>query len=243
MYTSDKPAISGKLIAWFWFLFFPVAVLLTLIRVIKHVNLSYHRILDYKLISKTCLLLFLFFTLAYMYKRASVLGDGDGRDFYYGCVAVLGIPGFLLGIISWVKTIQLEARYKKYYDLIYYQEVTSVQDIAKAVNKRESIVRNDLLRMIELRMIEDMSFDADFRHLAPSHWGIHESDGSFTINFELTGAGLEDLDFDEAPARMSKKVKRAPKTVECSGCGAKSVLQRGEKKNCDYCDSVLTYPR
>ena len=231
MIYSDKPAISGGWIVFALIIFFPIVFLLLLIRWLKHRDLSYHKILDLKMARNAfgfiCLIMLLMLFNP----------DLEGVQILVllpTFLVLLLVPSIALHKLSKRRMKQLQARYDEYRHLIFVQDIPSIYSISERMGIRSTIVKNDLLRMIYLGLIRDAFVDNYAMQLVFNY--------PLGVDIILTGAALEGNGRREPEAEKPEKSKPVPRTVECPGCGSNSVLQPGESKSCEYCDSALTYP-
>ncbi|WP_144028842.1 hypothetical protein [Paenibacillus tyrfis] len=116
--------------------------------------------------------------------------------------------------------------------------MTSIQGISERIFQRPIIVANDLQRMIYLGMLPNATVDMNtmriiFDQRTSANPTIH-------LNVAVDGPKPE---WSDPQSSFTKAEKLQPKTVECPGCGSSTLLQPGESKACQYCDSPLTYPK
>lgn len=134
---------------------------------------------------------------------------------------------------------QLNERYARYRQIIVEQGITSIEQIADMTKQRALVVKNDLLRMIYLGMLKDVYVDENTMQIFfqyPRGWA--SSNDSITVNINMDMSQMQAA----AGVPVAEAKVKMPLTVECPGCGSKTVLQPGETKSCGYCDSPLTYP-
>ncbi|MFB6367363.1 hypothetical protein ACFCP7_25600 [Paenibacillus elgii] len=219
----DKPAINGVLVVMALVLFFPAGVILFVIRVLKHRNLSYQKIYDCAVAGTAFLIMF---PLMYL-----IFTNEINQLFFL-------LPGlFLLWISGW-KRKRLNARYELYRNIIMEQGIKSIRAIEELVHQRQAVVINDLKRMIGRGMIPYASINMYSMTLVFHQNGFVAREGA--------GDRAEDghtQEWDKTMPVYKPSEKRLPKSVECHGCGSSAILQPGESKACSYCDSLLSYPR
>ncbi|NEN83180.1 hypothetical protein [Paenibacillus elgii] len=216
--NTDKPAINGVLVVLALVLFFPAGIILFVIRVRKHRDLSYQKIYDWTVAGTAFLIMFPFMRF--------IFTNEINQLFFL-------LPGvFLLGISQW-KRKRLNDRYKLYRNIIMEQGIKSILGIEKLINQRRGVVINDLKRMIGRGMIPHASINMYSLTLVFHQKGFVAREG--------TGEG-HIHEWDKPLPLYKPSEKRLPKSVECHGCGSSTIVRPGESKACPYCDSLLSYP-
>ncbi|KPV58522.1 hypothetical protein QJ48_15900 [Paenibacillus sp. A3] len=230
--NTDKPAINGVLVVLALVLFFPAGIILFVIRVRKHRDLSYQKIYDWAVAGTAFLIMFPLMRL--------IITNEVNQLFEIFIVLSIFflLPGvFLLGISQW-KRKRLNARYKLYRNIIMEQGIKSIRAIEELINQRPAVVINDLKRMIGHGMIPHASINMYSMTLVFHQNGFVAREG--------TGDGNDDghiHEWDKPLPLYKPSEKRLPKSVECHGCGSSTILRPGESKACPYCDSLLSYPQ
>ncbi|MBO9606034.1 MAG: hypothetical protein J7639_08800 [Paenibacillaceae bacterium] len=228
-------------------LFFPAGIVMFIVRLINHRNLSYQRIADWKLAGTWAIVLFLVFAAIFL----AALPPED-RSSLPPALILTGIlfllPGLLLHLVARRKGRQLAERYNKYRDLIFNQGIAFPVTMAELLRLRVAVVQNDLRRMIALGFARGVYLDEYSGQLVFEQTFYHDHvdnqvfANSVTFNVNMAAAAEE----EPVPAYTSHKqpepVQRPPKTVTCSGCGSNSLLQPDQTLSCPYCDNKLTYP-
>lgn len=229
----DRPAISGVAIALGLILFFPIGFILLAIRLWKHRDLSYQKVIDWRNAGTTFLIIFIPFLISFLLHLAA------GSDIQYWVmvwVVLLDlIPGIYMLWKSGERRKQLFARYDHYRHLVLVQGVTSVQTLAETTNQRPAVVVNDLQRMIYLGVFQDAFIDMYSMSIVFNQW----APGASMVNVNVSVNGDSFVPQQSRPQTPPP----TPKTVECSGCGSSALLKPGENKTCPYCDSPLAYPQ
>ncbi len=231
----DRPAISGVAIALGFILFFPIGIVLLAVRLWKHRDLSYQKVIDWKNAGTTFLIIFIPFMISFLLHLAA------GSDIQYWVmvwVVLLDlIPGIYMLWKSRQRRKQLFARYDHYRHLVLVQGMTSIQTLAETVNQRPAVVVNDLQRMIYLGVFQDAFIDMYSMSIVFNQWAPAAS----TVNVNVSVSGGSFVPQQNKPPAPAPPP--TPKTVECPGCGSSALLQPGENKKCPYCDSPLAYPQ
>ncbi|MCM3269988.1 hypothetical protein [Paenibacillus elgii] len=215
--NTDKPAINGVLVVLALVLFFPAGIILFVIRVRKHRDLSYQKIYDWAVVGTAFLIIFPLTRL--------IFTNEINQLFFL-------LPGvFLLGISQWRRK-RLNDRYKLYRNIIMEQGIKSILGIEKLINQRRGVVINDLKRMIGRGMIPHASINMYSLTLI-----FHQK------GFVARAEDDHIHEWSEPMPVYKPSEKRLPKSVECHGCGSSTIVRPGESKACPYCDSLLSYPQ
>ncbi|KEQ25161.1 hypothetical protein [Paenibacillus tyrfis] len=260
MEFDDRPAIKGGWILLAFLLFFPAGLILVAIRLWKHRELSYQKVLDLKNAGATLFTLFglsvfpLYFTLSFAVQEKKMGG------LYLSCIAVilfLLLPGLFMLWKSGQKRKQLFALYDHYRHIVATEGITSIQTIVEMTKQRPAVVANDLRRLIYLGAFQDAFVDMHSMTIVMKRTA-EPPERDFSSKRAAAMKELEDLAKDvdlkdmfdllinghiETTSSSKTVEKLQPKTVECPGCGSSTLLQPGESKACQYCDSPLTYPK
>ncbi|WP_088833653.1 hypothetical protein [Paenibacillus tyrfis] len=219
--NMDKPAINGVLVVLALVLFFPAGIILFVIRVRKHRNLSYQKIYDWAVAGTAFLIMFPLMCL--------IFTNEINQLFFL-------LPGvFLLGISQWQRK-RLNARYMLYRNIIMEQGIKSILGIEKLINQRRVVVINDLKRMIGRGMIPHASINMYSLTLVFHQKGFVAREGTGDDDGHIQ-------EWNEPMPVYKPSEKRLPKSVECHGCGSSTIVRPGEGKACPYCDSLLSYPQ
>lgn len=229
---NDKPAINGVwIIVSFMLLFlFPVGIILLVIRIIQHLNLSFKKIADLKIGAYS--LLAMYGVIIFISQIGEIT---DRKQNILGVMlfsVVLLIPALYLLWLAKQKNKQLDDRYDSYYDIIIEQKITSIDQIAQITGKREKMIKNDLQRMIYLGLLDNGFIDEISNCIV-----FYESSDEEEDTYEE----YEDEDETDDEAEVVQ-VQLFPKKVECAGCGSSSTLKPRETIFCTYCGASLVYP-
>lgn len=255
---DDKPAIKGEWILLAFLLFFPLGLILAAIRLRKHRDLSYQKVLEWKNAGVILFTLFGFSTFPLFITLSLAIQEERSGIFYlslFAAILFLLLPGGFMLWKSGQKRKQLFALYDHYRHVIATKGITSIQTIAEMTKQRPAVVANDLRRLIYLGAFQDAFVDVHSmtivmkRPAVPPEMDLsskrtaamEELEG---LTKELKGAYKELLnEYTKMTSSSKMAEKPLPKIVECPGCGSSTLLQPGESKTCPYCDSPLTYPK
>ncbi|SCW84502.1 hypothetical protein SAMN04487970_10666 [Paenibacillus tianmuensis] len=227
----DRPAISGIAIAMWFIFFFPIGIILLAVRLWKHRDLSYQKVIDWKNAGATFLVIFFPFMISFFIN----LSAGRPMEYWVMVWVILLdlIPGIYMLWKSGQRRKQLFARYDHYRHLVLVQGVTSIQTLAETTNQRPAVVANDLQRLIYLGVFQDAFIDMYSMSIVFNQWV--PADSMVNVNVTVSGGTFV--------PQQSRPQPQTSKTVECPGCGSSALLKPGESKACPYCDSPLAYPQ
>ncbi|MGG1519086.1 hypothetical protein ABE504_26985 [Paenibacillus oryzisoli] len=240
MATDNKPSIHGGIIIATLIFFFPVSIVLMIIRSVKHRNLTHLRIMDKQFYGGLLLSLFLFMFLIMFVQSTS------NYDRFISLIAtglIFLLPSLLNFRRASILKKELENRMEQYHFMIYEQEVSLISYMAEVVKQNVETVTNELTRMAALGRLPDA-----YVHL-PTGQVILTNRQKPTASFSATNNLTVNLAADllglaatlETAQEQPKEPPPPPKTIECFGCGSKTQLQHGEQKECAYCGSLLHY--
>ena len=213
MAAGGRPFYPGWIIFLVLFAFFPAGIVLIFLRINKHKVYTHLKLLDYKICANTLIVFFLLASVSYFYS----LGSGGNPIFaVYIIVTLLSLlPGILLRARANGIEKAMRLRFEHYRSMIYEQGLTSIFQIAANVGMNPIIVGNELERMAYLGLLPNVHID-------------RASNTVLTISERSRGT--------ENPAEPSP-----PRTVNCSNCGARTIVRPGESKECSYCHTLVNY--
>ncbi|MEK8132513.1 hypothetical protein WMW72_31915 [Paenibacillus filicis] len=233
MYKSDKPVIPNWIIWGTFVVFFPVAFLLMVIRMLCHWNLRYQRIQDWKSLGFMFLLVGLgLIVLCYWGS------EGQDMAFIFILSIILFLSPFLIAVHFLKKSkrlrIQMEEDYRIYKNMIFQQRIGRVSHMIELIQEKPKLVTNDLMRMQQKAML-------------PGCW-IDFATGQIRLDREVrvdeqTQAApvLETAQSEVVRSARAPKPPQQPRQAECKGCGSQVVLKPGETRTCEYCGSEMAY--
>lgn len=139
--NPDKNKIHAVLIIIVTIFFFPVGILLMIIRTAQNRGHSYKSAKDLKLWAYVCLALLFVFAAIYQSDDAS------------GLFGFMFIAAIVLYIIGWSKQARLKSRLQIYYNLIVLQQEASIHRIAHQMQQRSAAVLSDVSYMFRQCML------------------------------------------------------------------------------------------
>ncbi|WP_391574397.1 hypothetical protein [Cohnella sp.] len=213
MAANGRPFYPGWVIFLVLFVFFPAGFVLIFLRASKHRNYPHLRLLDYKICANTLLVLFILMTVSYINSLAT---DGSPiLEVYLVCIAFLLLPSIFMYVKANRSNKAMLLRYDQYRSMIYEQRLTSMAQIAANVGMQPIVVGHELERMSYLGLLPNV-------HIDP-----------ITHTIVLIS--------DRANPPTDAADRSPPRTLNCSTCGARTVLRPGESKECDYCHTIVSY--
>lgn len=239
MVHAEKPRVHGCLILFLLVVFFPVGIVLALVRMAKHRPYTHLKIMDAVFFSRILFFLFAMMSLTYFIR----LSNGEEALFgvYLLCIAVLLLPG-----LAWRRRARrmqraMDARFEQYRSLIYDHGSTSISHIAEFVRMRPDVVANELQRLAWLGGLPNVAVDMHSGRIL-----LYESESAAHTGIHLHGSDTHIPTPERAPARpQPPPPPRVPpplpaaRTVTCSGCGAKVRFRPGEDTVCEYCQTPV----
>jgi len=211
--ANGRPFYPGWVIFLVLFVFFPAGFVLIFLRAYKHKDYPHLRLLDYKICANTLLVIFCLMTASYIISLAT-----DGNPIlavYLACIAFLLLPGIILYVRAHSSKKAMLRRYDQYRSMIYEQRLTSMAEIGANVGIQPIVVSHELERMAFLGLLPNV-------HIDP-----------ITHTIVLIS--------DRANPPTDAADRSPPRTVNCSNCGARTVLRPRESKECDYCHTIVNY--
>ncbi|GAA3411309.1 hypothetical protein ACFFNY_19740 [Paenibacillus hodogayensis] len=239
-----KPKIPGYGVVLMFFIFFPIGLLMLIIRAVQHRHANHLKTGDLKLLA--AFLMGIWFLLCTSFLA---LTQGEGETAGYVILVVVfsilfALPAFSLWIVARLRTKALEQTYGHYEMMIMDQHMTSVDVIAQSTHQNPATVMTDLNRMIHLGRLPGATlYENPRRIIVAGRRNRPEPSLVNSFNVEIN----QEFHFGEPQRQPSKKKssegKNEPapthRVTECSGCGAKMSLGANERKVCDYCGTPL----
>lgn len=133
---------------------------------------------------------------------------------------ILGLS--ILAIIKGYQIKQMVKRFKTYVSLISIENITSLEDIASSTSQSVDFVKNDLQKMIDKKFFANAYIDKQSNEIII---GSSNSQPSVPISSESF--------------HLNVVTEIETESVQCLGCGAMNLKQKGGSGNCDYCGSLL----
>ncbi|MNH90791.1 hypothetical protein D3C73_433360 [compost metagenome] len=220
------------------FVFFPLGLLLGIIRLIVHWNLPLRRIRDIRIGSSMCICFFFLIGIIIMFMITKEIN----RDFYLRAAIVdvifIMLPAGVVFKISQHEELKLVKEYEAYRHLIVDLRLLTIAQIAEAMRKTPVKVMNDLKDMIRQKLLPEAILDPHSQVIVLIHDPGPQQAPLIDPQRRMEPSVQSPPSNDPTP--IPRRVKPA-KTVDCSGCGNKAQLAEDETKYCEYCGSRLKY--
>ncbi|GGD90140.1 hypothetical protein [Paenibacillus nasutitermitis] len=233
---KEKASIHGAVISIASFVFFPVAFILLLLRLILHSNMSYMRPRDYKVAALTFVGTLVFINVILL----NTSGTGQGTAAAVMLV-LFAFPIAILLVLARGSRRKLERQLERYRQLVIDQGVSGVGYIAQSAGVSERKALNDLNFMVRAGLLPFTYIDQDNRQVIVQR--VQEPWGNPPVppapqNGQWGGQPMPPMPGGEqgAPANPAP---RSPVSVNCTGCGAESTILPGETRHCEFCGNVL----
>ena len=226
----ERPFINGWIIALLLAPLFPVAVVLAIVRFVKHRNYTPLRIMDWKLCGNIFLTFFSMLTLSFL---LTLPEEGSSMvPAYIVFVVLFLLPALYFYYRARRLNKAMTERFGQYSSMIYNERIRSIAQMADRLHVRLDVAANELLYMEMTRRIPDMYVDSYNYSIEFIDDEEPETHISIAVGAGVTVGGA---------AYAARQPEAGPKTVECPSCGAKTLLQPGESKECEYCLSFIQY--
>ena len=203
-----------KPISWVWiglafFLFWPVGIILMLVRFSSDRSAT---MTCGKPLRTTSIILFSLGALLL------IIGITDDYEFISPAIALL-VGGIIVFLLS-ARTRKRGKRYKQYIDLIVNQSHSSIDAIASFVGVTYQIAEADLRRMISAGYFQGATIDSNQRKIVmPIHPPVLQQPAA-------VGTPI--------PQQATPQVR----VISCKNCGANNTVV-GQLAECEYCGSTL----
>jgi len=218
----DSPKIHSAFIIASAIVFFPVAIVLILVRFAAHAKVNHLRAKDYRAVGHG----FVSF-LAMISFIVLLAGRSSDQPMAYGEIAlvvvvmaiVLGSPAVVFYVIASSRDKKMKALYERYYHLTTVQAVHTLNGLAQLTGESETNVRQDISYMIASGRLPDARLNV----------------ANGTIEMGHRQAATEPGQASEQAAAASEQTQ----AVTCFGCGSSSRIVPGVRQECEFCGNVL----
>ncbi|RUS48992.1 hypothetical protein [Cohnella sp. AR92] len=230
----NKPKISDGVIIWAAILFFPLAILLLIIRFMAHANVNHMRSKDYGVISSSLVWFWLAYSVLFyivfkMDDTDTALTNGEIWTVLILFAVVMLIPIFIFAGLSSGRRKKMDERYRLYRHLMEEQGIQDYNQISAMTGISYRNVEQDMRYLLALQALTGDGFQAAIDALEEEETGRQE---------EVYEEGeAEEYEEDQDEEDDGPPVKR---TVVCRGCGSSTALYRGETAECEFCGNLLT---
>ncbi|THF84253.1 helix-turn-helix transcriptional regulator [Cohnella fermenti] len=218
----NQPKISNGLIIWLTILFFPLAILLILIRFLAHANVNHLRDKDYEVTGHFFTWMWLVWSVIIIvinYWGENVLTPGELVVGLMIVAAVLLTPAFVFYGLGKRRRAKMQERYRIYARLAE-GGVADYNEIAARTGIRYRDVEQDMRYIQQLKGLTGNGLEAVS--------GERRSDPNPV-------SGIPD-----AGGAASRPAAASPRAVVCQGCGSSTMVLPGESRECEFCGNELT---
>lgn len=223
-------------------IFFPLALVLAAIRV-----LATHRHNSCKGRNNRLfgwVLVFTFGIIELLMIIATI--DDNDVDGFYSASIVWGIfiliPAIIMFAIAKKEDKKFSNLLQKYSDAIMRRKLFHIGQIAQEARVTTAHAARDITFMFEERLLPygkldngTVSIPSLLKKSESPSQGEFVSRSGQRVQYTLDNYAAESMSFE----RTEAQVDRAPKSVECPGCGARTVVTQLQKKECEYCGTVI----
>lgn len=228
----DKPKIHTAIILVAMFVFFPVGIILLIIRFAAHHKYNHLRAKDYGVVGHSIMIFFGLFALL----GFAALDPEDIIPYLVVFAIILGLPGVLFYILGSRREKKMKNLYNMYYHLTTSQGIESVSRISELTGESQRNVTQDLTYMIASHKLPDARFDPVAQVVTLG--SRRATDSAATSTGRPNEATREQIILSEQAAASGLTAQ----SVTCTGCGSTSSVIPGRSRECEFCGSVLFVP-
>ncbi|WP_239615461.1 hypothetical protein [Cohnella mopanensis] len=232
--TIDQPRIHGAIILATMFIFFPVGIVLLIIRFAVHFKYNHLRAMDYRLTGHSFVTFFAAVAGIILLASAgsSTMTSSDVTAVLIVFAIVLGLPAFVFYVLGASRKKKMTNLYNLYYNITTAQGVDSLDRISELTGENVRNVTQDLSYMIASGKLLGATLDPANRVVKLSgRTGSSSGTPATATRSEIVVNG---------PRGSASPVATQP--ITCSGCGSASRVVPGESKDCEFCGNVLFVP-
>jgi hypothetical protein len=238
--------IFDRLIIWIAYLFAPLGFILTMIRFATTHYKNERKSINFKLMYHVCMGAFM--ELAALF--AVMTYKGDFKWFILLIILLVLYVIFVLPArsFSWQSTLvygRFEFLCKSYLKLITVDDVRHIGNIADKVKESEADVRRDLQYLIDWGLLapDIVYYEGRVKLLdkQPSNLGYLDRTQR-SLGSQSRRPSGQQTTWEKTPLRSKHRPPtQLPKSIGCTGCGAKNRVLPGQDKICDYCGTTIPY--
>jgi len=230
----DSPKIHSAFIIAATLIFFPVAIVLIIIRFAAHARVNHLRSQDYRVVGHAFVTFYAL--IAFIVLMAAQANPPDEFGNFVLVVALMGIffvtPAVLFYILAASRKKKMKNLYEIYYRLVTAEGVRALSGLAQMTGESEKNVRQDISYMIVTGRLPNAT--------------LNLAEGTVVMNNRGPGAGQA----DSAAHEMSQASGQAAaasagasaQAITCFGCGSSSRIVPGVRQECEFCGNSLYIP-
>lgn len=225
----NSPKIHSAFIIAATVLFFPVAILLILIRFALHSPVNHLRAQDYRVVGHAFMT---FYALCVLILILALSSDPTTTVVDLILVAVvmaviLVTPGIVFYVLANARNKKMQLLYIRYKQLTLDDGVQTVSGLAQFTGESSKNVTQDISFMMASGLFPNASLD---------------SAGRITVTRRSSSAASSSAEAAASTERGAAVRTPRAQTVAviCSGCGSSSEVVPGERKECEFCGNMLS---
>ncbi|QJD85705.1 hypothetical protein [Cohnella herbarum] len=231
----DKPKIHTAIVLISMLVFFPVGIILLIIRFATHYKYNHLRAKDYGVVGHSFMILY---GLILLITFASSTGSDDIIPMVVVFGIFLGLPGVIFYILGSTREKKMKNLYNMYYHLTTAQGIESVSRISELTGVSRRNVTQDLTYMIASHRLPDARFDPVAQVVTLGSRRATDPTSAATSTGRPNEATREQIILTEQAAASGLTAQ----SVTCTGCGSTSSVIPGRSRECEFCGSVLFVP-
>ncbi|BBI36753.1 phage holin family protein [Cohnella abietis] len=238
--TIDKPKIHGAFILLGMVLFFPVGIVLLLVRFVTHYKYNHLRANDYMLVGHAFITFYAF--IAFIVMLASeTTSDVVALLIVFGIL--IGVPAIIFYIVGARRKKKMANLYNLYYHLTTAQGIDAIDRIAELTGEKPRNVTQDISYMIVSGRLTDARLDPTAQLVIMGNRTAKGQENPNPVGGPATREQIIMTDqVAAARAGAGASSQPAPKMVTCSGCGSSSKVIPGQRQDCEFCGNSLFIP-
>ncbi|MEC0309690.1 hypothetical protein P4H67_23310 [Paenibacillus lautus] len=223
-------------------LFFPLAIVLAAVRVLVTHRHNQCKGRNNRLFGWVLVITYGIFELLMI---LATMDDKDVDGLYSASIVwgvIILIPAIIMLLIAKKEEKKFNRLLQFYSNAILQRGLVQIEHIAREAGQTPAHAVRDITFMFERRMLPSGKLDNGVV-IIPSLKRRSQSplQGEFVSRTgQRVQYSLGDVAAEPTPiTRNEAAPDPGPKSVECPGCGARSVVTHLEKKECEYCGSVI----
>lgn len=174
----------------------------------------------------------------------ATIDDKDIESLYSATVVwgvIILVPAMIMLVIANKEDKKFGSLLQFYSNAILHRGLVQVEHIAREARQSPAHVIRDITFMFEERMLPNGKLDNGVVLIPSLHRKSEPFRGEFVSrSVQRVQYSMGDTTAGPAPiSRTEPASDPAPKSVECPGCGARTVVTHVEGKECEYCGTVI----
>jgi predicted flap endonuclease-1-like 5' DNA nuclease len=237
----ERPKIHSGFIISAMIIFFPIGIVLLLIRFAAHYKYNHLRAKDYTLVGHSFMILFGWFALIVLLATADTNTAGDVTGILVVLFIFLGLPGVFFYILGSNRKKKMNNLYNLYEHLTTVQGIEKFDRLAELTGENVRNVTQDLEYMIRSERLADATLDMTYQQIRLGHRSV-QPEGQTDAATAIAEQARSQQQAAAGRAAASTSSRPAPVSITCPGCGSTSRVVQGESRDCEFCGNVLHIP-